>query len=177
VITAVGLAAVVVLLWTIFYPEAGKVRQSFRRATPPAARATVAKAPAARNPSPGSVKGRGSEPVDAATALRRARHSAVAAQMHELSRAQADAVAAAGEADQDTALADFAESRRADVDAFLAARNELLAVPAGAEPNAPPLPESAAMRDRFASVRRALIEGGDSIDQAESVYLGKTPDP
>lgn len=172
-----ALAAVGALLWTILQPGDGDPGDSFRRVAPPTIQATGATDVIIKGATKNPSKDKGPSTADAATARRRARHAAVVAQSDELSRAQADIVETTGETDRDAAMVDFAESRRAEIDAFLAARDELLAVPVGAGQGAPPLPESVAMRDRFDAVRRALIEDGVTLDQAESEFAAKSPDP
>ena len=97
--------------------------------------------------------------------------------MHRLSEAQAAALDESSEAERDAALAEFAEAHRPELEALTAARDAFLAAPQDAGNAAPPLPESASMREQFAEVRRAVIEDGASLEQAESAFGGTAPDP
>ena len=106
----------------------------------------------------------------------RAQAARVIALERDLARAQEAALAGLAEHQYPSALAALAESRREEITAAATARHELSQAPKAAGEPAP-LAAAEALRVRFDTVRRSIIEDGLSIEEAESRFHAVRPDP
>jgi hypothetical protein len=110
------------------------------------------------------------------SAEQKALRADVVARQQALARAQDAALAGIPETEQVDALRAFVASHREEIRAASEAQDRLLKTGVTSTDSIPS-PAMKAAQTRFAGVRKAILEDGLTLDEAEARFKASTPDP